>query len=327
MVSILCTAYNHEKYIRQTLESFLAQKTDFKYEILVHDDASTDGTADIIRELTAQHPDVIFPILQTENQYSKIPSITTEILMPKAKGKYVAMCEGDDYWCDPDKLQMQVNWLETHPDYSVCVHNSEKLYCDSGREVLYNTQIAEDADLGFRDVVGKVGTVYHFSSIVGRRELFVDLPDFYYISTKYGIGDHPRAIWFALNGKIRYINRVMSVYRLFSTPTAWSSQTKKNSNTLRWLNGSLAMLSAVKSYVTGEDYVCLENQIVKYEWELLQAQGEYAKMKKPPYDVLYKKAPVTQRLWISFKQYFPGVYCAYMKLRGREDGIPEKLRK
>lgn len=105
LVSICCITYNHAPYIRQCLEGFLIQKTTFPFEILIHDDASTDGTADIIREYEARYPHLIKPIYQVENQYSKGTKISSTYNYPRAKGKYIALCEGDDYWTDPLKLQ------------------------------------------------------------------------------------------------------------------------------------------------------------------------------------------------------------------------------
>lgn len=122
MVTIRCTAYNHESFIRQCLDGFVMQKTNFRFEAIVHDDASTDGTADIIREYAAKYPEIIKPIYQTENQYSKRDGTIGRILNQHTRGKYVAMCEGDDYWTDPLKLQKQVDFLESHPDYVVCTH-------------------------------------------------------------------------------------------------------------------------------------------------------------------------------------------------------------
>lgn len=122
MVSILTLAYNHEPYIRQCLDGIVMQQTNFKFELLVHDDASTDGTAEIIREYESKYPEIIKPIYQTENQYSKHVPIGTTYLYPRAQGKYIALCEGDDYWTDPLKLQKQVDFLETHPDYVMCSH-------------------------------------------------------------------------------------------------------------------------------------------------------------------------------------------------------------
>lgn len=122
LVAIRCITYNHEAYIRDALEGFVMQQTDFPFVAIVHDDASTDGTADIIREYAAKYPDIIKPIYETENQYSKrdgsIPRIMNEAC-EKTGAKYYALCEGDDYWTDPLKLQKQVDFLESHPDYSL----------------------------------------------------------------------------------------------------------------------------------------------------------------------------------------------------------------
>ena len=121
MVSICCSTYNHEKYIADAIESFLMQKTDFKYEILVNDDASKDRTAEIIKEYEKEYSDLVKPKYHTENQYSK--GIKVERFnRERAKGKYIAVCEGDDYWTDPYKLQKQVECLEKHPQYSCCFH-------------------------------------------------------------------------------------------------------------------------------------------------------------------------------------------------------------
>jgi glycosyltransferase involved in cell wall biosynthesis len=117
LVSICCITYNHEKYIQQCLEGFLIQKTTFLFEILIHDDASTDRTADIIREYETKYPDIIKPIYQTENQYSKGVIVSAVYNWPRAKGKYIALCEGDDYWIDSYKLQKQVDFMEANPEY------------------------------------------------------------------------------------------------------------------------------------------------------------------------------------------------------------------
>lgn len=122
-VSVICTAYNQEKYIRDTLDGFLLQKTNFPFEIIIHDDASTDGTAEIIREYAERYPGTIIPIYQTQNLYSQGVPFIFEYIIPKAKGKYIAYCEGDDYWIDSLKLQHQYDFMESHSDYIACGHN------------------------------------------------------------------------------------------------------------------------------------------------------------------------------------------------------------
>ena len=120
LVSIWTLAYLHAPFIRQCLEGILMQKTTFSFELIIHDDASTDETADIIREYETRYPDVIKAIYQSENQFTKGGGVISKFVLPKTQGKYIAMCEGDDYWTDPLKLQKQVDFLETHPDYSMC---------------------------------------------------------------------------------------------------------------------------------------------------------------------------------------------------------------
>lgn len=124
LVSIRCFVYNHEPYLRQCLDGFIMQNTNFAFEAIVHDDASTDNSAAIIREYAEKYPDIIKPIYEKENQYSKrdgsLRRIMNEAVHPEAK--YIAFCEGDDYWTDIHKLQKQVDFLEINPEYVICSH-------------------------------------------------------------------------------------------------------------------------------------------------------------------------------------------------------------
>jgi glycosyltransferase involved in cell wall biosynthesis len=142
VVSIYSLAYNHGVYIRNCLEGFLAQETDFPVEILIHDDASTDGTADTIREYEARYPGLVKPIYQTENQYSKGSAEFSRRNLERARGDYIAVCEGDDYWTDPRKLQKQVDFLDRHPDYVLCYHDA-KIVDASGNVVAESKLPAE----------------------------------------------------------------------------------------------------------------------------------------------------------------------------------------
>lgn len=125
LVSISCITFNHGEFIRETLEGFLSQKTSFCFEILIHDDASTDDTVTIIKEYAERFPSIIKPIFQKENQYSKgVRGMNRRFNFPRAQGMYIAMCEGDDYWIDEYKLQKQVDFLENNLSYSGVFHNS-----------------------------------------------------------------------------------------------------------------------------------------------------------------------------------------------------------
>lgn len=190
LLSICCLAYNHAPYIRQCLDGFMMQKTDFAFEVLIHDDASTDGTADIIREYEAKYPDIIKPIYQTENQYSKGIKISGTYQFPRAKGKYIAMCEGDDYWIDPLKLQKQVDFLEANEDYSLCCHRykiydekSELWTEDYGSELFHeNPEGVEFANkLNFEKWLTKTMTLVFRKSLCE----FIDLSKYKYSRDVY----------------------------------------------------------------------------------------------------------------------------------------------
>lgn len=119
VASICCITYNHEAYIREAIDSFLMQETAFPFEILIHDDASTDSTTEIILDYADRFPKIIKPIFQQENQYTRCGLINPRFVFPRARGKYIALCEGDDYWTDKTKLQKQVTFLENNPEYVI----------------------------------------------------------------------------------------------------------------------------------------------------------------------------------------------------------------
>ena len=124
LVSISCMTYNHASFIKTCLDNLLGQKTNFPFEIMIHDDASTDGTREIIEDYVSRYPNIIFPLYQKENQYSKgVRGLSSQYNYPRCRGKYIAICEGDDYWNDPLQLQKQVDFLEAHDDYVLTFHD------------------------------------------------------------------------------------------------------------------------------------------------------------------------------------------------------------
>lgn len=122
LVSIACPTYNHVPYIRHALDGFLAQETDFPIEVVIHDDASTDGTAQIVRDYQERYPNIVRPIFRTENQFAKKGRTATTDCVAICRGRYVALCEGDDYWTDSGKLSLQADFLERNPEYSMHTH-------------------------------------------------------------------------------------------------------------------------------------------------------------------------------------------------------------
>ena len=215
-LSILCLTYNQSKYIKQTLDSFLSQKTDFEYEILINDDASNDGTVEIIKDYQRKNPKMIKPIFQKENQYSKgLRNFMLRYLIPNAKGEYLALCEGDDYWTDDSKLQRQVDFLDRHPSYSVCFH-PVRIHFENSEEpdsVYPNTTDGKTFNLKRLLKENYIQT----NSVIYRRGVYDQL------NLDAVPGDWYLHLIHAKMGKIGFINRVMSIYRRHSGGVWWNT--------------------------------------------------------------------------------------------------------
>lgn len=242
-LTVYCLTYNHEKYIRQTLESFLSQRTKYKFKVIVHDDASTDNTQCIIKEYANRYPDIIEPILQTENQFSQGIDVVRQFILPNIEGDYIATCEGDDYWIDEKKLDKQIDFLEGHDEYSACVHNSVFYNTRTKEKKPFNLNVEDECDIELKDVIDGVMGVFHTSSVVYRKEIAFQEHSF--LNCMESVGDYPKAILMALNGRIRYFPQQMSVYRFASTSTSWTSRnTGKSSiqNRISYREAELNML-------------------------------------------------------------------------------------
>lgn len=205
-VSVLCTVYNHEKFIRKCLDGFVMQKTNFKYEVLVNDDCSNDNSRKIIEEFVTKYPEIIKPVYQKENQYSKGRSITIDILFPRSKGMYIAFCEGDDYWSDEKKLQRQFDFMEMHKECSMCTHNTIIHDLNNKEKDKYFNDKKKDGFLTDEEVF--MEWLVHTSSYFVRREHF-KIPTYL---RGFWFGDYVRLTYSYTVGKIGYIAKTMSVY-------------------------------------------------------------------------------------------------------------------
>lgn len=222
LVSILCATYNQKDYIAQTIESFLMQKVNFPIEIIIHDDASTDGTADIVRKYEAEHPDLIKGIYQTENQYSKKIGIWKTFIYPAAQGTFFAECEGDDYWIDPYKIQKQADFMIAHPDYSAYVHRCKRLNCKTNlfEESFPNEK--KERDLSLEELILGGGGFWGSNTTMCRKVFMQDYNEAFWKLSP--VGDFPLALSLTSRGKIHYSPEEMSVYRVFAKGS-WSSHT------------------------------------------------------------------------------------------------------
>lgn len=229
-VSVICITYNQIKYIEKALRSIVSQKTNFRFEVIVHDDASTDGTTDIVRTFSKKYPDLIIPILQNDNQYSKNIRATS-LVLPKARGKYFAFCEGDDYWCDEFKLQKQYNVMEANPDCSICVHKTQNINEDGS---LYPSVQGEywgvkegilDRETVCKLFLQKPTTIFHTSSFFIRlsmfKKIYLSEPKFAHYSTG---GDQIILRICLTEGNYYFLDQIMSCYRRFAKGSINSRQ-------------------------------------------------------------------------------------------------------
>lgn len=307
-VSISCCVYNHERYLRKCLESLTTQITNFKYEIIIHDDASTDKSADIIREFQEKYPDIIKPIYQTENQYSKgvSPSLIT---LSQAQGEYIAICEGDDFWTSDDKLQKQVEFLDAHPDYSFCTHAA---YYAHENGTLFNNKFFKPYNTTREVPIEEVIKGWKFATnsimyrALARKELIIpfrgDCPN----------GDYALAVYLALNGKVYYINEFMSAYRAESVGSlnwVWRE------NLVRYVDSRkkyIAMLKRIDGYTNFKYTDIVKKNIDEANFGICLAMGDLSGVKV--YKEYYNNLGNKQKFELLLHSCFPKTFAIYRKL-------------
>lgn len=264
LVVILSLVYNHGLYVRDTLEGFVNQKTTFPFIAIVHDDASTDNSANIIREFEKKYPHIIKPIYESENQYSKKDGSLGRI-MRKARdesgAKYVAMCEGDDYWTDPYKLQKQVDFLESHPEYSMCVTNYDVLRGDTGETISWVAK--EERDLLMEDLIMEAWRYCCTASMVFRADLWIKIPK---ETNGLYVGDYPLCIYMRSVGNIRLLGKDnCCVYRYMSSGSWTERAASQNSN-----------LKIIKENASKELYMLsVLDRMTNWEWHSMFKRREH----------------------------------------------------
>ncbi|KRB57309.1 glycosyltransferase [Flavobacterium sp. Root186] len=249
-VSVNMITYKHESYIEQAIKGILMQQTDFDYELIIADDCSPDRTEEIVNDL-----------IKTHSQGSKIKYFRHKknigmqangiFAFNQCSGKYVALCEGDDYWTDPLKLQKQVDFLEANLDYSICYHKVQVLRNSVLEEDDITSEVSETTTI--KDLAK--GNYIHTCSVVFRNKLFNKLPKYFH---KAPVGDYFLHMLNAKYGKIKFLNEFMSVYRLHDN-SIWSSQTQLKREEI-WID----FLKNIRKNFDSEVQEILNNQIKKY---------------------------------------------------------------
>jgi Glycosyltransferases involved in cell wall biogenesis len=281
VLTVLCTAYNQEAYIAEAIESFLMQETTFPVEIVIHDDASTDGTASIVSSYAERDPQIIRAILQTENQKSR-GKWALRTLMNGTSPPFIAICEGDDYWTVPEKLEPQMTLLEANSRASGCAHRADGLFENSGELIpgYYGPYVQKPA-YGVDDLLVK-GNFVPTHSIILRRHALGELPEWLDGVPHLDIALLCMAM---LNGPLLYIDRSMGVYRkhdggIHSRDHVIDQQIK-NLQTYFKIGEKLG-LSDAASFNEGmqRSFMLIRNRFVWYEERISELEQQHADDRK-----------------------------------------------
>lgn len=242
IVSVCCATYNHENYIAEAIDGFLMQETDFPFEILIRDDCSTDKTASIVKEYADKYSSLIKPVFEKENTYSKDVKPMPQ-LYKIAKGKYIALCEGDDYWTDKNKLQIQINKMNECEDYKISFHLSSSLY---GMENEIKPTLKDsDKIYSVQDIITSDFHLVQTNTIVFTKEALQNLDmQLLYNSP---VGD----VWIRIaasipNGAI-FVNKVMSTYRVQSIGS-WSESMQTDKKFLLFVKKMMKSIDDFNQY-------------------------------------------------------------------------------
>ena len=232
-VSVLMYVYNQAPYLEKAIRSVVGQRGDFPAEVIIHDDASTDGSREIIRRYADEYPDLIIPILQDVNQMQQGVDFVSRFVMPKVTGKYIAYCEGDDYWTDAGKLSLQMDILDRHPEYSGVCHNCVVVDASGNRRkpVSKFYPFRKDFVYTLRELTYERRMPGQTASVMMRSSLHTDMTDEVreqYRQMRYCVGDRRRTLLLLLKGNVLCMSRTMSAYRYVTAGGAnWNTMVKR----------------------------------------------------------------------------------------------------
>ena len=262
-VSVVILTFNQAAFIGKTIESALNQTTNFDYEILVGDDFSTDGARDIILAYQNRYPDKVKAVLHSKNLGQNGLFNTIETLK-LATGQYIAPLDGDDYWTDPTKLQKQVDFMDSHPDYSACFHNALITFEDGSPSVEVNPP-NQKKKIEMEDLIGEDEIWFMATSAVMFKNHVMHYPEWFLKSTS---GDIPRYVILAKHGPIGYIPELMSVYRKNKAGASF----KDHYRDVRFLRNRIMMYKGINEETNHQFDKSLRKNIARYYRMLLDAR-------------------------------------------------------
>ena len=310
-VTVIVMTYNQKQYIRQAIDSILRQKTTFDFNIFVHDDCSDDGTQEILQEYRDRYPKKIYVYHQEKRRFldDGFNMMIFNYVVPKIHSNYVAYCDGDDYWCDDNKLQKQYDFLQQNPDYSMCFHSAYQL--KNNHDMSSKWFILNDGDYEMKDFVNdKPGIKVATSSIFLRTDAFRDFSNW---RKSYPVEDVPMYMTAALHGKIRCLSDIMCVYRQFAIGS-WTSQ-NKNSNE-RKIQHLAQLINATNLFneETNFSYQTLvDSQIKSCEFRIGLIKRDFKTIFNRKYRTIYKQLPFKERISLKLQYRLPHLYNLFHK--------------
>ena len=324
LISVCVVTYQHKNYIGECLDSILRQKGEFSLEILVHDDASTDGSQEMIRIYQEKYPDIVFPILQKENQYSQGKHNITGIFnFPRAKGDFISVIDGDDFFSSEEKLEKQRKALEEHPEAILSFH-PVKVIMEDGREGPKKLLMPYEKDciISEKELITHRGGIA-FSSLFFRRSLLYDdtdslkLPEFYYA---FPVGDRPLELMTALKGKAVYLSEALSAYR-FHLSGSWTvtqggekAKAKQEQYFQEMKQGYALFLKESQGKYKHE----VEESIHRLSFSIAMNLRDFSEIYSRENRSLYKELSVKEKLLLRLESHLPGLYRFLQRHFGME---------
>ena len=302
---VVVMTYNQAGYIRQCLDSILCQKVKIDFDVLVHDDCSSDGTYEILLDYQNRYNN-IYIIHEEKRQFIKLGfnKMIFKYVVPLINSKYVAYCDGDDYWCDELKLQKQYDFMEAHQDYSMCFHCAYQLR--KNNDLSSKWFFDNEGDINMSDLVNdKPGIKVATSSIFLKGEVFKEFPNW---RLNFPVEDIPMYMVASLNGKIHRLKDVMCVYRQFSIGS-WSSQntfdSQKREAHLKEMIESINEFNIETNYKYDE---LVKKQVLGCEFRINYSNKNLSSLFDKKYKQLFRKLPTKEKISLALQYRTPKLY-------------------
>lgn len=310
LLSINCITYNHENYISDAIEGFLMQKTNFNFEILIGEDCSTDKTREIVEMYKKRYPDKI-KIITSDKNVGFMKNMIR--LHENSKGKYIAICEGDDYWTDPDKLQKQIDYMEKNIECTLCFHATEVVKAKSkvrfGLIRPYNNNnICKTEDI----IIGGGGFCPTQSLIY--RKVCMDNPPNFFVESP--VGDYPLQIIVSSQGYAFYINKVMSAYRKGDSGS-WSNKTNSTNKQIDINEGIINVLDEFDIYTDHKYNSVVNKRKIVIEFNSFILAKKFKKIKVDRYEDYFNSLSIYKKIKIYFRSYLPKIYYKIIEIKNK----------